>query len=138
MLNLKLFSFRAPQRDRESDRARLAAVHKTVSAAVMNAEAELKGLRTRLERARRSAALFFTNLENGNLEAADRTQRKSVEGRLLAAERRVKQLTNHLTALQRIRSAVDEVSSSCQFPPDVSDENTAASLGETSAKVGSA
>ena len=134
MLNLRLFSFRAPQRDRESDQARLAAIRKTVRAAVTNAETELKVLRTRLESARQSAALYLTNLCNGNLEEFDRSELKSVESRLLVAEKRVKQLTDHLAALQKIESAVDTASISCQTPHD----ETIASLVGTAAKAESA
>jgi len=135
MLNLRLFDFRAPQRDRESDRARLAAICKTVSAAVTDAETELRGLRIRLESARQSAAMLFTNLENGNLEASSRSELKSVEVRLLAAERRVKQLVDHLATLQRIQSEVDAASSSCQTPPDLSNDKTVASMPEKHAKA---
>jgi predicted RNase H-like nuclease (RuvC/YqgF family) len=107
MLNLGLFSFRAPQRDWESDQARLAEIRKALRATITDAETELKGLRKRLESARRSAALLFTNLDNGNIERADHFELKNVENRLRSAEKRARQLVEHLEALRNIENVVD-------------------------------
>jgi predicted RNase H-like nuclease (RuvC/YqgF family) len=136
MLNLGLFSFRAPQRDWESDQARLAVIRKALRAATTNAETELKGLRRRLESARRSAALLFTNLDNGNLEETNHSELKSVENRLLSAEKRAKQLVEHLAELRKIENVVDAAANSCQPPSRVRNDKAVEPLAETEAKAG--
>ena len=102
-----LFHFRSPQRDRETDQARLARIHQTARSAVTNAESELNGLRARLERARQSASLLLGNIDNGDREEASNSELRSVEERMLVAERRIMQLNDHLAALQRIETAVN-------------------------------
>jgi predicted nucleic acid-binding Zn-ribbon protein len=106
MLNF-LFRSRSPQRDRETDQARLARIHQTVRTCVTNAESELNGLRARLEKARQSASMLVGNVDNSEREQASRSELRSAEERLLAAERRIVQLKDHLAALQRIASAVN-------------------------------
>jgi hypothetical protein len=47
------------------------------------------------------------NVDNGERDEARRFELRRVEERLLAAERRIVQLEDHLAALQRIASAVN-------------------------------
>ena len=105
MLNFQ-FRFRASQRDKESDRGRLTRIHQTIRSAVADAERELNGLRTRLDKARQSAAMLLENADNGDRGAAHKSELKSIEERLLVGEKRIVQLKDHLAALQRIESAV--------------------------------
>jgi hypothetical protein len=105
MLNFQ-FRFRSPQRDRESDRARLTRIQQNVRSAVTDAESEFNGLRARLEKARQSAAMLLENTDNGDREGAHKSELKTVEERLLVGEKRIGQLKDHLAALQRIESAV--------------------------------
>jgi hypothetical protein len=75
----------------------------------LSVEREFSGLRARLEHARKSAAALLTNAGNQNGQDADEADRRaSVELRLLAPERRIDELKDHLVALQRIASAVKE------------------------------
>jgi hypothetical protein len=106
MLNFR-FHFRSSQRDKETDQGRLAGILQTVRSAVTNAECELSGLRTRLEKARQSAAMLLGNdLDDGGRGEAQDSELKSVEDRLLGGERRMTELKAHLEALRRIESAV--------------------------------
>jgi hypothetical protein len=84
--------FRSTQHDAESDRARLTRIHQTVRSAVKDAERELNGLRARLEEARQSAALLLANMESGDRDQSHDFKLKSVEERLLAAEKRIREL----------------------------------------------
>ena len=101
------FRFRSTQHDAGFDRARLTRIHQTVRSAVKDAERELNGLRARLEEARQSAALLLANMESGDRDQSHDFKLKSVEERLLAAEKRIRELKDHLVALQRIESAID-------------------------------
>jgi predicted nucleic acid-binding Zn-ribbon protein len=106
MLNF-LFRSRSPQRDRETDQARLARIHQTVRTCVTNAESELNGLRARLEKAQHSASMLVGNIDNNEHDEASRSELRSAEERLLATERRIVQLKDHIAALQRIANAVN-------------------------------
>ena len=106
MLNF-LFRSRSPERDRETDQARLAHIHQTVRTCVTNAESELTGLGARLEKARHSASMLVGNIDNSEHDEASRSELRSAEERLLAAERRIVQLKDHIAALQRIANAVN-------------------------------
>jgi hypothetical protein len=101
------FGFRSPQRDRESDQTRLARVHQVVCSAVTDAESELNGLRGRLEKVRQSAIALVGTMENGDGEEGHKSKLKTIEERLLVAERRIVRLKDHIAALQRIESAVN-------------------------------
>jgi hypothetical protein len=100
------FRFRSRDRGPDTDRTRMATIHESVRFAILSVEREFSGLRARLEHARKLAALL-TNPDNQNGQDADKADRgASVELRLLAPERRIDELKDHLVALQRIESAV--------------------------------
>jgi hypothetical protein len=108
LLNFRFrFRVRSSQRNAEADRARLARIQQVVSSAIADAEHELDGLRSRLEKARESAALLFGETDNGDREEPYQSVRRTIEERLLVAERRIGQLRHHLGAIQRIESAVN-------------------------------
>ena len=106
MLNFR-FRFRSPQRDRQTDRARLMRIQQNVRAAVTDAEHELTGLRTRLEKARQSATFLLGGMEGGEHGEARVSEIKSVEARLLVADRRIAQLKDHIAALRRVEGAIN-------------------------------
>jgi hypothetical protein len=54
MFGLRLFRFRSPERNRETDEQRLACIREVVRAAVSEAEAEFRGFRARVARTWRS------------------------------------------------------------------------------------
>jgi hypothetical protein len=99
MPRFRLPNFRAPSRDRGTDQQRLMLVLRAVRSAVATAEKESKGIRSRLETARRSAA-FVDDCPEVHLGARD------VEQQLLAAEKRLAQLKEHLALLQAIESTL--------------------------------
>jgi hypothetical protein len=101
------FRFRSGDRDKETDKARLTRIHDGVCFAISNAEQELGGLQARLERSRQSAEALATT-DNRNDADSEANGRASVQFRLLAPERRVEELKNHLAALRRIESAVNK------------------------------
>jgi hypothetical protein len=106
------FRFRSQDRDRETDKARLASIHEAVRSAISNVESELGGLQARLEYAHQSAAALLTPKESRNEGEADETGRAGVEVRLLAPERRMEELKHHLAALRRIENTICKESNS--------------------------
>jgi hypothetical protein len=100
------FRFRLRDRDKEGDKARLASIHVSVRSAILNVESELGGLRTRLDDARRSSATLVATTGSRNDEESNGTA--SVEVRLLAPERRLEELKDHLAALRRIEGVVNK------------------------------
>jgi hypothetical protein len=102
------FRFRSGDRDKETDKARLARIHDGVRSAISNAEQELGGLQSRLEHSRQSAETLLTTTSSRNDDETDADGRASVEFRLLAPEKRVENLKKHLAALRRIESAVNK------------------------------
>jgi arylsulfatase A-like enzyme len=101
------FRFRSRDRDKDTDKARLARIHDGVRSAISNAEQELGGLQARLERSRQSAETLVTT-DNRDHADPEANGPASVQFRLLAPERRVEELKNHLAALRRIESAVNK------------------------------
>lgn len=55
MYGLRVFRFRSPERDRETDERRIAFIQKAVRSAMADAEAEEVGLRDSIAKTRRSA-----------------------------------------------------------------------------------
>jgi hypothetical protein len=100
------FRFRSPQRDRQNDQGRLTRVHEAARSSIANAESELSGLRARVEKARQSAGFLLENMDNRD-GRGHQSELKSLEDRLLVGERRIKELKDHIAALQRIESAVE-------------------------------
>jgi hypothetical protein len=97
--------FRSRERDQETDRGRLASIRESVLSTISSAQNELGGLQARAERARQSAATLTTA---GKDEEFGRNERASSEIRVLAPERRIEELKDHLAALRRIESAVNK------------------------------
>jgi hypothetical protein len=99
------FRFRSAQRDRGTDQERKLSIHQAIRAAIVSAERELSGLQARLDNARQSAASLLGNdFDGSDREPHHEAELTAVEGRLLAAEGRIRQLTGHLAALRRIEA----------------------------------
>jgi hypothetical protein len=94
--------FRSLERDRETDQRRLAEICKAVRLASADAEAETKGLRVRIAKARRSS-IFLVDQSDGD-DPGPNARTKFTSG-LLSAERRLAQLSDHLAFLRDIEIA---------------------------------
>jgi hypothetical protein len=102
------FRYRSRDRDKETNGIRLASIHESVLCAIRSVECELGGLRARLKCARHSSATVIATVGNGSNGGPDDTGRARVEVRLLAPEKRLDELKDHLATLRRIESAVTE------------------------------
>jgi hypothetical protein len=111
MFFYRLFQFRSPDRDQETDRRRIALVQKALRSAVADAEAEVKGLRTRVAKARMSLTSLLAHIEDGDPEPARGAQLNNAEQRLVVAERRLTQMKEHLARLREIESAAGDLMS---------------------------
>jgi predicted RNase H-like nuclease (RuvC/YqgF family) len=102
MFGLRLFRFRSRKRDQATDEQRLALIRKVVRSAVADAQAESKGLRARIASARSSVTFLIAKVDDGEAGGAELT---SLEQELMAAERRLAQLNDHLAVLRNIEVA---------------------------------
>jgi hypothetical protein len=98
------FRFRSPERDRESDERRFGLVRTVARSAIADAEAEAKGLRARIAEARRSEIFVVERVDCGECAPT-----KTREEHLLAIERRLAQLEDHLTALRKLEGRVNRI-----------------------------
>jgi hypothetical protein len=102
MFGLRLFRFRSRKRDQATDEQRLALIRRVVRSAVADAQAESKGLRARMGSARSSVTFLIAKVDDGEAGGAELT---SFEQELMAAERRLAQLNDHLAVLRNIEIA---------------------------------
>jgi hypothetical protein len=102
MFGLRLFRFRSRKRDQATDEQRLALIRKVVRSAVAVAQAESKGIRARIASARSSVTFIIAKVDDGEAGGAELT---SLEQELMAAERRLAQLNDHLAVLRNIEVA---------------------------------
>jgi hypothetical protein len=105
LFGLTLFSpWQPPERNPKTDERRLSQIWKVVSSAMADAEAERKGLRVRIEKARRSAG-FLLEIDFGECDPSNQTELKTIERYIRAAESRHAELKDHLDHLGRIKAA---------------------------------
>jgi hypothetical protein len=109
MFGLRRFRFRSPERNRETEERRLARIKGVVHSAVLEAEAELKGVRTRVARTRRSVMSLLAQVEEREPDPACRVELTNLERTLLAGERSLAQLDDHLTALRKLERRLDRL-----------------------------
>jgi hypothetical protein len=109
MFFFRLFQFRSPNRDQETDNRRITLVQKALRSAVADAEAEIRGLRTRMAKARMSLTSLLGQIEDGDPEPALGAQLNNAEQRLLAGEQRLKQMKEHLARLREIEGAAAQL-----------------------------
>ena len=104
MFFFRLFQFRSPDRDQETDNRRITLVQKALRSAVADAEAEMKGLRRRVAKARMSLTSLLAQIEDGDPQPALGVQLNNAEQRVLAGEQRLKQMKEHLALLRELES----------------------------------
>jgi hypothetical protein len=110
MCGFRIFRFRSLVRDRTTDERRVASIQKVVLSAVAEAEAEAeaeaKGLRVRISKVRSSAIFLVEQVDDHEPDPTRRADLTSVEEHLLANERRLAQLKDHLAFLRSIEIAL--------------------------------
>jgi hypothetical protein len=115
MFGLRRFRFRSPERNRENDERRLARIRGVTHSAVLEAEAELRGLRVRIARTRRSVVFLLAQVRERETRPACRAELANLERTLLAGERGLAQLGDHLTALRKLDRRASSINNACQF-----------------------
>jgi hypothetical protein len=114
MFNFERTRFRSPERDRQTDQARLASIQNAIRSTTANAEREFEGLRGRVENARRTAGMLLEKMEKESSGDNGASELRRLEERLTVAEVRIVQLRKHLAALERIENTVNVVSHSAR------------------------
>jgi hypothetical protein len=109
MFGLRRFRFRSPERNRETDERRLKRIKAAVHSSVLEAEAELKGLRLRVARTRRSVMSLLAQINEREPDPACRAELTNLERTLLAGERSHAQLEDHLTVLRKLERRLDRL-----------------------------
>jgi hypothetical protein len=104
MLIFRLFQLRSPERDQAADSRRIALVKRAVRSAVEDAEAEVKGLQIRTPTARTSVTSLLAQIEDGDPPPDCRARLTPLEQRLLAGERRLAKMKEHLALLRELES----------------------------------
>jgi hypothetical protein len=106
MFGLRIFCFRSLEHDRTTDERRVALIQKVVLSAVAEAEAEAKRLRVRISKMRSSAIFLVEQVDDHEADPTRRADLTSIEKHLVANERRLAQLKDHLAFLRKIEIAV--------------------------------
>jgi hypothetical protein len=121
MFGLRRFRFRSPERDRETMERRLALIQRVVRSEIAEAEAEPKGLRTRLARTRRSVMSLLAQVQDRETDPACRVELTTLERTVVAGEQSLTQLEDHLTVLRklerRLHRLIDQPRVSALGPP---------------------
>ena len=122
MFGLRRFRFRSPERNRETDERRLSRIKGVVRFAVLEAEAELKGLRARVAKTRRAVMSLLAQVEDREPDPACRAELTNLERTLRAGEQSLAQLEDHLTVLRklerRLGRLVDQPRVAALSPPN--------------------
>jgi hypothetical protein len=104
LFGLTFSRWQPPERNAKTDERRLSQIWKLVSSAIADAEGERKGLRVKIEKARRSSG-FLLEIDFGECDPSNHTELKMIERYIGAAESRHAELKDHLDHLGRIRAA---------------------------------
>jgi hypothetical protein len=121
MFGLRRFRFRSPERNRETDERRLSGIKVVVHSAVLEAEAELKGLRARVAKTRRGVMSLLAQVEDREPDPACRAELTNLERTLRAGEQSLAQLEDHLTVLRKLEQRlglIDQPRAAALSPPD--------------------
>jgi hypothetical protein len=102
MFGHRRFRFRSPERNREADERRLSRVRSVVQSAISEAQAEFRGLRSRITRTRRSLLCLVAQVEEHALDPACRAELTNLEQALVAGEQSLAQLEEHLAILRKL------------------------------------
>ena len=121
MFGLRRFRFRSPERNRDTEERRLVRIKGVVHSAVLEAEAELKGLRARVAKTRRAVMSLLAQVEDREPDPACRAELTNLERTLRAGEQSLAQLEDHLMVLRklerRLGRLVDQPRVSALSPP---------------------
>jgi hypothetical protein len=109
MFGLRRFRFRSPERNRASAERRLALIQTVVRSAITEAEAESKGFRVRVAQTRSSVACLLAQVEDRETDPACRAELANFEQSLLAGERSLAQLEDHLRALRKLEGRLERL-----------------------------
>jgi hypothetical protein len=109
MFGLHRFRFRSPERNRANDERRLARIRGVVRSAVLEAEAEVRGLRGRVAKARRSVMSLLAQAEDREPDPACRAELTNLERTVVAGEQSLAQLEDHLTVLRKLERRIDRL-----------------------------
>src|SRR5579871_3269057 len=105
---VKSNSFRSPERDRETDERRVAAIRGAAREALAAAEREKSALGVRLEEARTSATILAgtDTYEHEDREPGRAAELSRSEAQMSRAEQRLVELDAHISKLKRIEAAI--------------------------------
>jgi hypothetical protein len=116
MFGLRLFRFRSLERDRETAGRRLARIQRVVYSAVAEAESESRGLQARVAKARMSWMSLFIQVQERETDPACRAELANLEQRLVAGERSLTQLEDHVTDLRELEQRIERLIDQAQAP----------------------
>lgn len=104
------FRFRSAVRDESADTKRLGVIERSLRKVIAEAEAERNGLKRRIQDAKNHAGMLIGNntYEYMDREAATEQELSISEQNLLAAEKRMRQLSAHIAHLQRVLAALEQ------------------------------
>ena len=77
MFGLRRFRFRSPERNRDTEERRLVRIKGVVHSEVLEAEAELKGLRARVAKTRRAVMSLLAQVKDSEPDPACRAELQS-------------------------------------------------------------
>ena len=102
------FRVRSPERDSRADSIRLGKIERLVRQAIAAAEAERTGLERRLADASIRTSLLMDNdaSDYGDRDQAAERRLADVEGQLVAAASRIRQINAHIEHLARVLEAL--------------------------------
>jgi hypothetical protein len=109
MFGLRRFRFRSPERNRETEVRRLVRIKGAAHSAVLEVEAELRGLRARVAKTQRAVMSLLAQVENREPDPACRAELANLERTLLAGEQSLAQLEDHLTVLRKLERRLDRL-----------------------------
>jgi hypothetical protein len=104
------FRIRSAARDESADTKRLGVVERSLRKVIADAEVERNGLNRRIQDAKTQTAMLIGNdtFEYMDREAATEQELSISEQSLMAAEKRMRQLTAHIAHLQRVLATVHQ------------------------------
>jgi hypothetical protein len=105
VLGLRSFRFRSPERNRQNDERRVALIRNVVRSAITDAEAETRGLRARIVKARQSSIFLLQQIDGDEPKLSRLTELTSLEQDLRASEKRLAELQEHIAFLRNIATA---------------------------------
>jgi hypothetical protein len=109
MFGLRRFRFRSYERDRRAAGRRLALIQKAVELALAEAETESDGLRARLAETQRSVISLLAQVQDIEPNSACCFELANLELSLVAGQRDLARLGDHLIGLRKLERHVDRL-----------------------------